>query len=162
MKIQEIRLLSASDMAILNQCFSQIRQLVPSMSELKSTEKRALFKLSKQRIPFVEAAIKKMKSNSSMLPNNITATDAIKALHLYNQLLEAETEIQKLQQKIENTKLQAGHQALSISKLFFHQNKNAAKLGFKDAIETSNELSNLFIVGRNSKIKLKKTTLPKK
>lgn len=157
MNIQEIRLLSASDMAVLHQNFSQIRQLIPTLKELKPSEKRSLFKLSASRIPFVEASIAKMKSSPSLLPNYISTTDAIKALHLYNQLLEAEVEIKKLQQKIENTKLQAGHQALKISKLFLDQNKNAAKLGFTEAENIVTQLSALHIAGRNSKIKKKVT-----
>ncbi len=153
---QDIRLLTASDMAVLSQCFSQIRQLIPTFKELKATERRSIFKLSDNRVEFVEKAIHKMKSNPSLIPNFIDVASAIRALHLYNQLNEASIELQKLQEKLENTKLQAGHQALMLSKLFYHQTKNASTLGLKDAKEISDELVELYTVGRNAKNKQKK------
>lgn len=157
MTLKEIRLLSASDMAVLNQCFSQIRQLIPTLTELKSTEKRSIFKLSANRLPFVEHAIVKMKSSPSLLPNSISPTDAIKALHLYNQLVEAEKEIKKLLSTVENSKHQAGNQALMIAKLFYHQNLTASKQGFKEAQKIEEELSKLYVVGRSARKKEKKT-----
>ncbi|MFY8090573.1 MAG: hypothetical protein ACOVMI_04915 [Chitinophagaceae bacterium] len=157
MTLKEIRLLSASDMAVLSQCYSQIRQLIPSLTELKSTEKRSIFKLSANRLPFVEKAISRMKSSPSLLPNYVSPNDAIKALHLYTQLVEAEMELKKLLAKVENSKHQAGNQALMIAKLFYHQNVNAAKLGFKEAKDISSELSSLYVAGRGAKNKKQST-----
>jgi hypothetical protein len=153
---QNIRLLTASDMAVLSQCFSQIRQMVPASKPLKSTERRSIFKLSENRIEFVEKAIQKMKSNPSLIPSYLDVTAAVKLLHLYNQLNEVSIELQKLQEQVENTKLQAGNQALIVSKMFYHQTKNASTLGLKEAKEISDELIELYTVGRNAKAKRKK------
>ncbi len=153
---QNVRLLSASDMAVLSQCFSQIRQMVPSSKPLKSTERRSIFKLTDNRLEFVEKAIQKMKSNPSLIPTYLDVTAAVKLLHLYNQLNEVSAELQKLQEQVENTRLQAGNQALVISKMFYHQTKNASTIGLKEAKAISDELVELYAVGRNAKVKQKK------
>ncbi|MBP9215288.1 MAG: hypothetical protein KBF36_12060, partial [Chitinophagaceae bacterium] len=156
MDTNSIRLLSASDMAVLSQCFAQIRQMVPSSKKLNPKERRSIFKLSENRMEFVEKAIQKMKLNPSLIPAYLDVTAAIKLLHLYNQLNEINTELEKLQQQVENTKLQAGNQALVIAKMFYHQTKNAATLGLQDAKAINDELIELYTVGRNAKVKQNK------
>ncbi|MCU0320925.1 MAG: hypothetical protein MUE72_00840 [Chitinophagaceae bacterium] len=156
-----VRILSASDMAVLAQCFAQIRQMVPNAKLLNSKERRAIFKLSENRMEFVEKAIQKMKSNPSLIPTYLDVTAAIKLLHLYSQLQEIGTELQKLQEQVENTKLQAGNQALIVCKMFYHQTKNASTLGIKDAKAISDELIELYTVGRNAKTKRAKITATK-
>lgn len=153
---QNVRLLSASDMAVLSQCFSQIRQMVPASKPLKSTERRSIFKLTDNRLEFVEKAIQKMKTNPSLIPTYLDVTAAVKLLHLYNQLNEVSTELQKLQEQVENTRLQAGNQALVFAKMFYHQTKNASTIGLKDAKAISEELIELYAVGRNAKTKKNK------
>jgi hypothetical protein len=105
---------------------------------------------------FVEKAIQKMKLNPSLIPAYLDVTATIKLLHLYNQLNEINTELEKLQQQVENTKLQAGNQALVIAKMFYHQTKNAATLGLQDAKAINDELIELYTVGRNAKVKQNK------
>lgn len=155
MEQKSVRLLSASDMAVMSQCFSQIRQLIPSTTQLNASQRRSLFKLSDNRIEFVERAFKKMQSNPSLVPSYLDVTSAQKLLHLYQQLNEIGAEIQKLQDQIENTKLQAGNQAMMLSKMFYHQTRNAATLGLEDAKDISTELHSLYAVGRNAKTKRK-------
>lgn len=152
---KNVRLLSASDMALMSQCFSQIRQLVPSTTKLNASERRSLFKLSNNRIEFVEQAFQKMKSYPSLVPSYVDVTSAQRLLHLYNQLNEISAEMQKLQEQIENTKLKAGNQALILSKLFYNQTKNAATLGLKEAKDIATQLNLLYTVGRNAKVKTK-------
>lgn len=162
MEHKNVRLLSASDMAVMSQCFSQIRQLIPSTAKLNASERRSIFKLSDNRIEFVEHAFQKMRTNPSLVPSYLDITSAQRLLHLYNQLNEIGAEIQKLQEQIENTKLQAGNQAMILSKMFYHQTKNAATMGLKDAKDISTELHSLYAVGRNAKVKMKKREENKK
>ncbi len=103
----------------------------------------------------MERAFKKMQSNPSLVPSYLDVTAAQRLLHLYQQLNELGGEIQKLQEQIENTKLQAGNQAMMLSKMFYHQTKNAATLGLKEAKDISTELHSLYTVGRNAKAKKK-------
>ncbi len=156
MNNENVRVLSASDMAAISQNLSQIRNTVPATKALTPAERRSLFKLSDNRIGFVVEAFSKMKSNPSLVPSYVDILAAQKLLHLYNQLNEIGIEMQKLQEKIENTKLQAGNQALLISKMFYHQTKNAATLGLKDAENITIHLNSLYTVGRNAKAKKKK------
>lgn len=156
-----VRILSASDMAVLAQCFAQIRQMIPNAKQLNAKERRAIFKLSDNRMEFVEKAIQKMKSNPSLIPSYLDVSAAIKLLHIYNQLQEISTDLQKLQEQVENTKLQAGNQALVIAKMFYHQTKNASTLGLKDAKAISDELIELYTVGRNAKTKRAKISASK-
>jgi hypothetical protein len=155
MDSKNVRLLSASDMALLSQSISQIKHLVPSARPLNGPERRALFKLSQDRLEFVEQAFQKMKTNPSLVPSYLDLTSAQRLLHLYQQLTEVSEQVQKLQEQIENTKLQAGNQALLLSKMFYHQTKNAATLGLKDAKDIATALHAVYTVGRNAKTKRK-------
>jgi hypothetical protein len=156
-----VRILSASDMAVLAQCFAQIRQMIPSTKLLNAKDRRSIFKLSENRMEFVEKAIQKMKTNPSLIPSYLDVSAAIKLLHLYNQLQEVSSELQKLEEQVENTKLQAGNQALLLSKMFYHQTKNASTLGLNDAKAITDELVALYTVGRNAKTKRAKITANK-
>ncbi len=153
MESTNIRVLTASDMAVISQNIAQIRNTIPSVKPLSSLEKRALFKLSNNRIDFVEEAFNKMKSNPSLVPAYVDITAAQKLLYLYRQMTEISEELKKVQEQLDNTRLQAGNQAMILSKMFYHQTKNAATLGLKDASAITDHLQSLYTVGRNAKKK---------
>lgn len=152
---QNIRVLSASDMAAISQNLASIRSSVPTTKLLKASERRSLFKLSDNRLEFVEQAFKKMQSNPSLVPNYVDVSSAIRLLHLYKQLDEISVEFEKVMNQVENTRLQAGNQALKISKLFYHNALNAATIGLQDAEKIIETLKPLYAVGRNAKQKKK-------
>ena len=96
-----------------------------------------------------------MQSNPSLVPNYVDVSSAIRLLHLYKQLDEISVEFEKVMNQVENTRLQAGNQALKISKLFYHNALNAATIGLQDAEKIIETLKPLYAVGRNAKQKKK-------
>jgi len=140
-----------SELMLLRQHISALRNMIPGNIKLKPSERRSMFKLNTKRQEFVEKAIEFMRRNPSTIPSYVDITVCNSYLNLYTQYAELITEFDEIKAKLEDAKLLIGHEILQQSRAYFQNAKTASNSGQEEFAVIYKELHPHYAVGRNSK-----------
>jgi hypothetical protein len=115
---------------------------------LSQEERKQLYKVDERRLGFVENACREMEKNSSILPGFLDVQSAKDDLKLFQQLKTIEIQIEELLNKVYDTRVQAGHQAMQASRLFYNSVQQAKASGISGADSLHQLLKQHYNVGR--------------
>lgn len=115
---------------------------------LTPEERKQLYKVDERRVSFVENACREMENNSSILPGFFDVQSAKDDLKLYQQLKEIEVQLEQLLDRVYDTRVQAGHQAMQASRLFYNSVQQAKASGVSGAESLHQLLKQHYNVGR--------------
>ena len=89
-----------------------------------------------------------METNTSILPGFFDVQSAKNDLKLYQQLKNIEVELEKLLDRVYDKRVQAGHQAMQASRLFYNSVQQAKASGVEGADSLHQMLKQHYNVGR--------------
>ena len=145
-----LRSLVGSELMLVKQHISGIRQIVPNHIRLSASERRSLFKLNAKRQEFVQKSFNYMRQHSSELPSFIDIAGCNNDLHLYQQCAEVIKELEQLQEKLEDARVFLGNRIMKQTRGFFLHARGAAEAGHKGFQDVYDDLKPHYAVGRNS------------
>ncbi|MBI2729634.1 MAG: hypothetical protein HYX40_02585 [Sphingobacteriales bacterium] len=115
---------------------------------LSTEERKQLYKVDERRLGFVENACREMETNSDILPGYLDVQSAKEDLKLYKQLKSIELTLEELLNKVYDTRVQSGHQAMQASRLFYNSVQQAKASGVTGADTLHKLLKQHYNVGR--------------
>jgi hypothetical protein len=135
----------------LSKMLALLQELKASLTftiNLSQEERKQLYKVDERRLGFVENACREMEKNSSILPGFLDVQSAKDDLKLFQQLKTIEIQIEELLNKVYDTRVQAGHQAMQASRLFYNSVQQAKASGISGADSLHQLLKQHYNVGR--------------
>jgi hypothetical protein len=161
---KNIKSITETELLSIQSLLQQLKEKLAFTINLTPEERKQLYKVDERRVGFVENACREMDKNSSILPGFFDVQSAKDDLKLYQQLRDIEVQLEQLLDKVYDTKVQAGHQAMQASRLFYNSVQQAKASGVKGAESLHQLLKQHYNVGRpagslNKKKKLKEKQL---
>ncbi|HJV20980.1 MAG TPA: hypothetical protein VJ552_13935 [Sediminibacterium sp.] len=140
-----------SELMLIRQHISALRNMIPGSVKLKPEQRRSMFKLNTKRQTFVQKAVQFMRRSPNTVPSFVDVAKCNSYLHLYDQYAELLGEVELIRTKLEDAKLLIGKEILQQSRAYFQHSKNAAASGIEEFKIIYEELKPHYAVGRNSK-----------
>lgn len=145
---KNIKPIDDSEVSEIHTLLKQLQERLSFTLSLSPEERKQLYKVDEGRLGFVENACREMQTNSAILPGYIDVNSAKEDLKLYKQLKEIEINLKDLLNKVYDTRVQSGHQAMQASRLFYNSVQQAKASGVKGADSLHQLLKQHYNVGR--------------
>jgi hypothetical protein len=133
--------LTEKDMAVINDALTQIEQKLPFLINLSMNERKGLFKLGTKSLDFVEDAFAAAQNFPTILPATFDAEEFRKDSSLFKSMTSLTQRIDSLAEKVNDTLLAVGSEALN-SSLFVYayvQTASDSTPGLKNIAEKLKE-----------------------
>lgn len=145
---KNIKPITENELTSIQALLKQLQEKLFFDVTLTPGERKQLYKVEERRMDFVENACREMAKNSSILPGFFNVQSAKDDLKLYQQLKAIEVQLEQLLDKVYDTRLQAGHQAMQASRLFYNSVQQAKASGVLGADSLHQLLKQHYNVGR--------------
>ena len=145
---KNIKPITESELSKIQTLLSQLKEDLAFTINLTPEERKQLYKVDERRVGFVENACREMDANTAILPGFFDVQSAKNDLKLYQQLKSIEVELEKLLDRVYDTRVQAGHQAMQASRLFYNSVQQAKASGVAGADTLHQLLKQHYNVGR--------------
>lgn len=145
---KSIKPVTDKELSFINTLLQELKGKLDFTINLSSEKRKQLYKVDERRVSFVENACREMENNSSILPGFFNVQSAKDDLKLYQQLKEIEVQLEQLLDKVYDTRVQAGHQAMQASRLFYNSVQQAKASGVSGADSLHQLLKQHYNVGR--------------
>ena len=119
--------LSASDMAEIKDAIAKIQEKLPFLVNLTTEERRRLFKMGDKSLGFVSNSLNAAQSNPDILPANFDLDELSRDYQLATTLTDLLINLQQLSEKVDDTLLAVGSEAMNSSLSIYDYVKAAAK-----------------------------------
>lgn len=119
--------LSEADIQEIKAALQTIQQKLPFLITLSSEERRKLFKMGDKSFAFVNNSITAAQSNRDILPASFDLEEFVQDYQLANSLAEVLLGLRQLSEKVDDTLLAVGSEAMSSSLAVYDYVKTAAK-----------------------------------
>lgn len=133
--------LSPADITAINTALETIEQKLPFLINLTPDERRSLFKMGDKSLAFVNNSVTAAKTNPGILPANFDTEEFNRDYELAMNLSELLTRLQQLTEKVDDTLLAVGSEAMNSSLAVYDYVKTGAKTtpGLKTVAEQLKE-----------------------
>ncbi|HET9055363.1 MAG TPA: hypothetical protein VFN30_00815 [Chitinophagaceae bacterium] len=145
---RNIKPIAKNELTEILTLLQRLKEKLSFTINLTTGEKKQLYKVDERRLSFVENACREMEKNSLILPGFLDAQSAKDDLKLFQQLKAIEIQIEELLNKVNDTRVQAGHQAMQASRLFYNSVQQAKASGITGAESLHQLLKQHYNVGR--------------
>jgi hypothetical protein len=119
--------LSEKDIQEIKAALQIIQQKLPFLITLSSQERRKLFKMGDKSLAFVNNSLTAAQSNRDILPASFDVEEFVRDYQLANSLTELLLGLRQLTEKVDDTLLAVGSEAMSSSLTVYDYVKTAAK-----------------------------------
>ncbi|MBF2004755.1 MAG: hypothetical protein IGS49_04640 [Chlorogloeopsis fritschii C42_A2020_084] len=119
--------LSEKDIQEIKAALQTIQQKLPFLITLSSQERRKLFKMGDKSLAFVNNSLTAAQSNRDILPASFDVEEFVRDYQLANSLTELLLGLRQLTEKVDDTLLAVGSEAMSSSLTVYDYVKTAAK-----------------------------------
>ena len=116
-----------SDIAEIKDAIATIQQKLPFLVNLTTEERRRLFKMGDKSLGFVSNSLNATQSNPDILPANFDLDELSRDYQLATTLTDLLTNLHQLSEKVDDTLLAVGSEAMNISLSIYDYVKAAAK-----------------------------------
>jgi hypothetical protein len=123
---------------------AEIKQLMPYLVGLTSTDHQKLNILGRKSTQFVQRAVESMRQNPELAPSFLDAEALASNYALYNSLLAVLEPVQQLERMISDTMMVAGNLAYRDALDYYNTVKRAAKSNVPGAEAVSENLKTRF------------------
>jgi hypothetical protein len=117
--------------AVISEATSKLNEVVnilkPYLIALSPTERHDLPKMSDGTLPFVQKCLDYCKSNPEFAPAYVNYNELTEDMKMYQQLLPLYRVVLQLENKLNDTSMQAGAESYVSSLSYYNSVKNAAK-----------------------------------
>jgi hypothetical protein len=130
--------ISEHDMQEIRQALALVQSKLPFLVALSTHEKRRMVKLGPKSMDFVQGCQHTINNYHDILPAHFNAEEFNKDVDLYKQLSELQMMVSNLSEKISDTHIAVGNEALSSSLSVYDYVKAAVKSrpGLKSVMES--------------------------
>lgn len=119
--------ISDADFKAIKQALNVITEKLPFLITLSNDEKRGLTKLGSKSLDFVRECIVVTENYPEILPSGLDAKELAKDSKLFEQLSELKMLLNSLNEKINDTTVGVGNEAMKASLTVYSYVKTAAK-----------------------------------
>ncbi|MEO1300198.1 MAG: hypothetical protein AAFW75_31385 [Cyanobacteria bacterium J06636_16] len=129
--------ISADDLKAVTDALETIREKLPFLVGLTSTQRRELVKIGRKSQTFVVQALDMAEEHSDLMPRCLSVEDARRDMELFEALNPILLSLSQLQKLVEDTQMVAGSEAYAAARLAYQSAKTLGKgLGLDEAIAT--------------------------
>jgi hypothetical protein len=145
--------LSDADLTEIKDALQTIQNKLPFLVNLTADERRSLVKMGDKSLAFVNNSLNAAQSNRDILPASFDVEEFIRDYQLAVALTELLAGLRQLEEKVDDTLLAVGSEAMNSSLIVYNYVKTAAKHtpGLKSLAEQLGERFKT-IKGRASKV----------
>jgi hypothetical protein len=119
--------LSENDIQDINNAIALINKKMPFLVHLTIGERRRRFKMGDKSLAFVNNSINAAQSNPDILPSSFDLEELRRDYQLAATLTEIQTQLSQLSEKVDDTLLSVGSDAMTNSLTIYDYVKTAAK-----------------------------------
>jgi hypothetical protein len=121
-----------------------VDSMLPFLLTLLGNERKDLLKMGDKTVAFVMKCRDYAKTNPELVPHFLDLNEFEKDVTAVSDLLQLQRPINQLNQKLEDTIMQAGSEAYQAALLFYNNVKGATKAAVPGAESVYNDLSQRF------------------
>ncbi|NTW48932.1 MAG: hypothetical protein HGB19_04215 [Chlorobiales bacterium] len=119
--------LVAADLTAIRTSLDAINAKLPFLITLTPAERKKLVKMGDKSVAFVQQCLQAVKDNGALMPAGFPVTEFDKDVKLSTDLLSIHTQVSQLAEKLDDTLLAVGNEAMNQSLQVYGQVKLAAK-----------------------------------
>jgi hypothetical protein len=119
--------LSEQDMQDIKSAIDLIQTKLPFLITLSTDDRKRMIKMGDKRFAFVKNSLSAAQNNPNILPASFDLNEFTKDYQLALQLNELRTQLQQLQEQVDDTAMSLGSEAMSNSLTVYDYVKTASK-----------------------------------
>lgn len=119
--------LSAKDLSDIKAALKTVQTKLPFLVHLSAQERRRFYKMGDKSLAFVTKSISAAQSNPEILPSSFDISALSRDYQLSRDLFEVQSVLKQLNEKVDDTLLAVGSEAMSNSLSVYDYVKAAAK-----------------------------------